>query len=213
MKILKINLEKITEEQIDLITKYFQAGKIVAYPTDTVYGLGCLAFHKKALQKIYQIKNITATKPLLVLMKDKELLKQYCEISSKQENYLTKIWYNKDIKHKPTTIIFDIKKILTKKLDYNYPSLAVRIVNNFNPKNNLPEITFLSKILVRVNKPIISTSLNITGKPTLDNLKNIENYFSNIKPDLVIDTGNIDRKKASKIIDLRDIENIKIIRE
>ena len=56
MKTKKINLKKINQEEIDLIVDYLNQGKVIVYPTDTVYGLGCDATNTKAVNKILKIK-------------------------------------------------------------------------------------------------------------------------------------------------------------
>jgi len=55
-------------------------GKVIVYPTDTIYGLGCSALDKKAVGKIYRIKNRAKKKPLLVLISDFKMLQEYFKV-------------------------------------------------------------------------------------------------------------------------------------
>jgi len=83
----------------------------------------------------------------------------------------------------------------------NSSNLAIRL-----PKNDL-----LITILKKVNVPIVSTSLNISREKSINNLDNLEKYFKQEKPDLAVDAGKI-INRPSKIINITDINNIKILR-
>ncbi|RMD59245.1 hypothetical protein D6821_01655, partial [Candidatus Parcubacteria bacterium] len=63
-----------------------------------------------------------------------------------------------------------------------------------------------------LQKPIISTSLNKHGDPFLLKVEGIDNYFDELKPDLVLDAGEL-RARPSKILDIRDINNIIVLRK
>jgi len=198
MKIVSINLNKISKEIISEIADYINRGKIIAYPTDTIYGLGCDALNRKAIKKIFRIKKRNEKKPLLMLANNFNIIKKYCLVNKQQIDYLKKIW------PAPITVILKRKKNTIKDLAGADDSLAIRI-----PDNN-----FLKLLLKKLKRPITSTSLNISGEKNFNNPKNIEIYFIGLKPDIVIDAGNIFIPgKPSKIIDIRDIKNIKIIRK
>ena len=196
MQILKIDLEKVTGEQIDLIVDYLKRGLVVAYPTDTVYGLGCDARNADAIKKINKIKGEKGNKPLLILISDFKMLKKYCFASPPQTDYLKKIWPG------PVTAILKRRPSLPKELTGGLNSLAVRL-----PKND-----FLIKIINEVGFPVVSTSLNKKGEKPLRDAKNIAGHFKYL-PDLVVDAGAYEKTKPSRLIDLRDVKNIKVIRK
>ncbi|MDP2708584.1 MAG: L-threonylcarbamoyladenylate synthase [bacterium] len=187
MQTIKINLDKVSDAEIELIVKYLQNGKVIAYPTDTVYGLGGDARDARAIKQINKIKGERRGKSFIWLISDYKMLKQYCLVNKEQEKYLKKIWPG------PVTVVLDGKK--------NKNSLAVRL-----PKND-----FLIKIISKAGFPIVSTSLNRTGKPVLTNVKNIEKYFKYL-PDLIVGAGTI-KGKQSRLVDIREMENIKVIRK
>ncbi|MFC1678508.1 L-threonylcarbamoyladenylate synthase, partial [Patescibacteria group bacterium] len=54
MKIVKLKSRNISSHELGLIIRYFKLGKVIAYPTDTIYGLGCRADNKKVIEKIYR---------------------------------------------------------------------------------------------------------------------------------------------------------------
>lgn len=197
MKKIKINLNKTTKEQIDLIVRYLKQGKVVVLLTDTIYGLHCLATDKKAIDRVYKTKKRSRKKPLIILVSSISMLKKYCYVNKKQTEFL------KIARKRPTTVVLKCKQSLPNELTAGSASVAVRL-----PKNN-----FLIKIIRKVKKPIVSTSLNIEGKRSLTTLNNLDKYFKKSQPDLVIDTGKTKKAKPSRLIDIRDIKNIKVLRK
>ncbi len=219
MKIIKKNKKKIKKEEINLIADYFKKGKVIVYPTDTIYGLGCLATDKKAINKIYKIKKRKKGKALLILISSLAMLKKYCYVSKGQEKFLKSVWKFKTPRaplykggKSAVTVILKSRGVLPRKLAGEGNSLAVR----------LPRNEFLIKIIKKVGRPIVSTSVNISGEKSLASVENVERYFKTPRaplikgavnlPDLVVDAGKL-KNKPSKIADIRDIKNIKILRK
>lgn len=196
MQAIKINLNKIAKEQIDLIVDYLKHGLVMAYPTDTVCGLGCDARNAEAIKKINKIKGEKGYKPLLVLISDFKMLKKYCFVNLEQIEYLEKVWPG------PVTVILKRRPGLPTELTGGLNSLAVRL-----PKND-----FLTKIIKSAGFPVVSTSLNKKGEKPLLNVQNMKKYFKYL-PDLVVDAGECERTKPSRLVDLRDVRNIKVIRK
>jgi len=212
MQTIKINLDNTTEKEIDLIVDCLKRGQVIAYPTETVYGLGCDARNSEAVKKINRIKGENKKKPLIVLISDFKMLKKYCFVNSLQMEYLKKVWREpnatplaplvRGVKQGPITVILKRRPILPAELTGGLNSLALR----------LPKSDFLIKMIDRAGFPIVSTSLNKKGEKTLASVKNLEKYFKYL-PDLAIDAGKCKKAKSSRLIDLRDIKNIKVIRK
>ena len=198
MKKIKINLKRITQVEINLIIDYFKRGKIVVYPTDTIYGLGCLATNKKATKRIFKIKGREKRKPLLILVGSLKMLKKYCQVSKEQERYLATTWGGR----RAISAILKKKGSLPPELTAGQETVAVRL-----PKNR-----FLIKILSGVGRPIVSTSLNLSGQKSLDSVSRLDNYFKKTKPDLVIDAGRL-VGESSRLVDVRDLKNIIVLRK
>ncbi|MEI6835842.1 MAG: L-threonylcarbamoyladenylate synthase [Candidatus Falkowbacteria bacterium] len=195
---LKINPKKITGAETALIVKSLMAGEVIVYPTDTIYGLGCLATNEKAIKKIKAIKKREASKPLLILVSSLNMAKKYCFISKKQEIILKKVWAN----NRPTSVILKQRNLLAKELAPDQKGLAIR----------LPKSDFLRKIIRMVRVPIVSTSFNLSGEPVLSQVDFFANHIlTKNDPNLIVDSGTLNNQ-ASKIVDLMSGELI-IVRQ
>ena len=205
MKIIKVDFKKPDKKNIELIAHYFKSGKIVVYPTDTIYGIGCDATNKKSIQKIWKIKKRDKNNPFLVLIKSWFMLRSNFYVSVKQNEYLRKIWFlpRDNKKTRPTTVLLKKRKVFPDFASAGKENVAVRLPNN----------KFLIKMMTEIGRPIVSTSVNESGKKPLENIENIDKYFNALKPDLVVDIGRSLKGKSSKLVDLLDIKNKKILRK
>ena len=186
MKYLVINPKRITTAQSTLIVDYLNQGKVVVYPTDTIYGFGCLADKAQAIKRIRKIKGSDTQKPLLVLMKDLGQVKKYCVSDSEKTKIIKELNLIKNVR--PTSYILPHKNKLPAVLTGSSLGLGFRL-----PKSN-----FLRKILSMVEAPLVSTSLNLSGQTVLST-PGAE--VAKFKVDLVIDAGIL-KNRASRLIDL-----------
>ncbi len=206
MEIIKINPRFIKINDLDFIANNFKLGKVIAYPAETIYGLGTATFRKKTIEKIYKIKKRDKNKTFIILVSSFCMLKKYFFVNARQDKFLRTIWPKPfGLKRvRSTTVILKSRGILPKILEKD-GTIAVRL-----PMANRWGREFLIPLIKKVGEPIISTSLNVSGQEPINNLKGIERIFPQI--DLVVDKGKLPPRKPSRIIDLTDIENIKIIR-
>ena len=215
MEIINIGKNEDYKEYVGLISDRIKQGKVVVLPTDTIYGLSCLATDKKAIDKIYEIKKRDKNNPLLVLVGSYCMLKDYFHVSARQEEYLRAIWPSKtsrignDLVKRPTSAVLKTRGGFLDKINSGSGFAAVR----------LPNDKFLAKLVMKIGTPIVSTSLNISGEANIENLNEVSKYFRHRLPDAVVDAeecGGVQRKfkkqKPSKLIDITDIDNIKILR-
>jgi L-threonylcarbamoyladenylate synthase len=190
---LYLKKKEIKPAIIQLIAGSLKIGQVVVLPTDTIYGLSCLATDGRAIKKIQKLKERDAQKPLLVLIDSIARLKKYTFVSRRQEAMLKKIWFGAA---RPTTVILRHRGRLPKELTGDSDGLAVR----------LPKSEFLVKILQVVKQPIVSSSLNLSNQKSIPDLKLLPHYFPKkyLRPDLVVDAGKCRRQKPSRLLDLRD---------
>jgi len=148
------------EDNIQNIIEVLSAGKIILYPTDTIWGLGCDVNCVDAIYKIYSIKQRPLDKPFIVLVSDIKMLKNYIE--ELHPRIETLLLYHK----RPLTIIYkqakNVPDILTKN-----GGIAIRIVKD-------PVIALLIK---EYGRAIVSTSANISNNPFPENFKKISSII------------------------------------
>ena len=189
--------KKIKNKNIEIETAitFLKKGKLILYPTDTVWGIGCDATSSKAIENLYNLKKRDEGKAMICLVNDYQMLKSYIpKISISQLSYL-----NSKI---PTTVIFENSKGVSEKALGENKSIAMRI-----PKHN-----FCNKLITKFGKPIISTSANISNKQSPLNFRQIENeildgvdYVVNLEKETIT-------KKTSRIIKIDSFGEISIIR-
>ncbi len=125
-------------------------GGTILYPTDTIWGLGCDATNPDAIQRIFEVKQREDRKSMLVLMNGTSMLKQYL---GKVPDQALKILDSTD---KPITIIYPDARNLAENLIAEDGSIGIRITSD----------PFCRQLIERTGKPIVSTSANISGKPS-----------------------------------------------
>ena len=201
MEEIKIDLKKDNSEAVDLIAKKLKDGSVLILPTDTVYGLSCLASSKKAIDKIYRIKKRLREKKFILLMKSFCMVREYCFLSVAQYKFLKE----KIDKKKPLTVVLRSREKLPKYLRREN-SVAIRI-----PARN----DFLMNVLKKVNEPIVSTSLNLSGEKELIKEGEIKDFFKRKKilPEIFVNAGNPVTQKPSMIADIRNMRQIVILRK
>jgi L-threonylcarbamoyladenylate synthase len=175
-----------------------QKGGIILYPTDTIWGLGCDASNEDAVQRIYTIKNRADSKSMLVLMENAALIERYID-------ELPDVAYDLiELTDKPLTIIFDGAKNLAKNLIAEDGSIGIRITKE----------AFSSELIRRFKRPIVSTSANISGKPSPARFSEIDQGIID-SVDFVVKFRQDEIQKAvpSSIMKLGRGGEIKIIRE
>lgn len=133
------------------------SGGILIYPSDTLWAIGCDATNTEAIDKIYKIKNRNRSMPFICLMNDFKMTNRYVKISKEIKNYLKR-------SSNPTTVIYnDVKNLKA------FPeSIAIRI----------PKDKFCNNLIKKFDKPIISSSVNISGE-------SFPFFFNDIKKEIL----------------------------
>ncbi len=172
-------------------------GGVVVYPTDTVYGLGADATNEKAVSKLRMIKSRPSAKPILVIVSDVEMLKEYAVVTPLAKRLAEEFLPG------PLTLVLECKNSVLKNIQNNDGSAGFRI----------PDNSFCLELVKSFKKPITSTSVNISGMNQARKLSCMLTQLgdSSSDIDLIIDTGNIDRSKPSTIVDVSD-NDLKILR-
>ena len=128
--------------------KHLKEGGIILYPTDTVWGLGCDATDKDAVEKIFALKQRSDSKSLITLVSDADML---CRFVKKIPGIALDLI---EVNDKPMTIIYPDAIGLAENVTAEDGSAGIRI-----PKNE-----FCRQLIRKFGKPIVSTSANISGQ-------------------------------------------------
>jgi tRNA threonylcarbamoyl adenosine modification protein (Sua5/YciO/YrdC/YwlC family) len=169
-------------------------GGIIIYPTDTVYGIGCDIFNKKAIEQIYRIKNVADTKLFSFIIPNLKEIAQYAKVSDYAYKTMKKLLPG------PYTFVLPASKKVPKILWTKRKTVGIRIPDN--------EVAL--ELARQLGHPIISTSVTNRKGETLYEPREIHAIFGN-QVDLMLANGALSGK-PSTIVDLTDEEPV-IIRE
>lgn len=193
MKVLKTSIDGIDEGIVAEAINVMADGGVVLYPTDTVYGLGANIFDKKAVKRVFEIKDRSFLKPLSILVRDVESIGLVARLSTSQKEIVNRYLPG------PYTFILNKRKIVPRHITSGLNNVGVRV-----PDNELA--CRLASVF-----PITTTSANLSDDEVLTNPEEILKQLG-CEVDLVIDAGDLKSTKSSSIIDLTGLEP-KVIRE
>jgi len=173
------------QEQVERGIKILKAGGIVAFPTDTVYGLGADAFNSKAVERIYAVKKRPRHLPFPLLIDDMSQLSNVAAPVSHLALFLAKHFGPGGL-----TLILSKTASLPTYLT-NQSTIAVRV-----PDHPVP-----LALIQGLGRPIIGTSANISGKPSTLTVNQVKQQLRD-KVDLIIDGDKCPSGSESTIVDV-----------
>lgn len=185
MRILKIdprNMERAIAEAAEVI----KAGGVVAYPTETFYGLGANALDKAAVRKVFRAKNRPPDKPLPVILSDTELISRYTAFLSQAALKAVK-----ELMPGPITVVFYASDDFPSILTASTRKVAIRV----------PKHVYSTRLAALAGVPITASSANLSGQPGLTNPEDVANAFPQTI-DLVLDGGTTPGEPATTLLDV-----------
>jgi L-threonylcarbamoyladenylate synthase len=185
------------EEDLINSVKTLKEGGVILYPTDTVWGLGCDATNRSAVEKIIGIKS-RSSKSLIILVDGVGMLERYVM------NVPDVVYELIEVSDTPLTIVYSEGKNLAPGVCSEDGSVGIRICKD----------EFCRNMIQRLKKPVVSTSANTTGQTTPSNFSEIDNLIIN-SADYVVKYRQTDNNKhsASSIIKVEENGVVKIIRK
>lgn len=173
-------------------------GGIILYPTDTIWGLGCDPTNSAAVEKIFSIKTRTESKSLIILVNGIDMLERYVRDIPESALELA------GVSDSPLTIIYPQGKNLAAGVCNEDGSVAIRICNE----------PFCNELISRFRKPLVSTSANLSGKPSPANFSEIDEVIVS-QADYTVKYKQNDRQKhsPSPVISLDKNGILKILRK
>ncbi|HVW97740.1 MAG TPA: L-threonylcarbamoyladenylate synthase [Mucilaginibacter sp.] len=150
------------KEEVARALQVIQGGGIILYPTDTIWGIGCDASNTEAVNRIYQLKQRDEAKSMIILL----------DTANKLESYVTDVnplaYDLIEFAERPLTLVMPGAKNISPALINADGSIGIRVVRN----------KFCEQLINRLRKPLVSTSANISGRPS-------PQYFSQIEQEII----------------------------
>ena len=172
---LTINPSNPEPRLINQVVDVLNNGGIIIYPTDTVYGLGCSIFNKKAMKRLYQIKKVNQKKPLTFVCSNQTEIQEY--------SYGIPTHVFKFLKRKlpgPYTFVFKASKIVPKMMLTPRKTVGLR----------WPDHPIANSIVKEFGSPILSSSLRISADELYEDPYEIHKKYKK-QVDLIVDGGFI----------------------
>jgi L-threonylcarbamoyladenylate synthase len=185
MKIIKIDQKNPKEKILKMVVKQIKLGKIIAYPTDTLYGLCTNPFNKDSIKKIFKIKKRDPKKGLPILIGETDFLNKLAFIDNKIEKFINKFWPGS------LTLILKKKPFVPDSVTGGNKTIAIRQPNSK-----------LARYMANLSYGfIIGTSANKSGSKNNPINTNVVLEELDEEIDYVLDGGETELKKSSTIID------------
>lgn len=181
---------------LDIASEFIKQGKIVVFPTETVYGIGTNGLDEKAVRKLYEVKKRPLNKPISLLVSNMEMVKSIAKDITELEYKIMEKFFPG-----PLTIILKKKDIVPDIVTAGQDTVGIR----------MPSGEIAKKLVELSGVPIATPSANISGQPSGINLTEIKEHFKE-NVDFYIDGGNSELGISSTIVQVID-GKIKILRQ
>jgi len=189
--ILKLDPNNPQPRHINRITEALREGKIIAYPTDTYYGIGCDLYQKKAIEKVYRLKKRNIKKPFSFICADLKDISQYARVS----NYAYRTM--KRLLPGPYTFILEGTRLVPKIMLSPRKEAGIRV----------PDCQICMALVQSLGNPIITTTAsNAEDIPVTDPLE-IETLFKG-SIEIVIDGGIVPSGPSTVVSLIQDTPQI-----
>ncbi|WP_229712407.1 L-threonylcarbamoyladenylate synthase [Cloacibacillus porcorum] len=172
---------ELTERGAEII----RAGGLVAFPTETVYGLGANALDAEAVKRIYETKGRPSDNPLILHVSSIAMTERLVEINWRARLLMEKFWPG------PLSIVLPAKEIVPARTRGGLPTAAVR----------MPDTAVALALIEKSGLPIAAPSANISGRPSPTDAATVRQEIGDIIP-LVIDGGDTRLGLESTVIDM-----------
>lgn len=189
-----MNTQIVSPDQIDIALEVLKKGGLIAFPTDTVYGLGAMAFDQHAIESIYIAKDRPLEKAIPLLISSLEdLLKVTDEISQMAQRLASRFWPG------PLTLVVPKKRTLPQAVSATF-TVGVRIPDHH-----------VARAILHSAGPMAVTSANISGEVSPVSAQEVYDQLNGRIP-LIIDGGITPGGVPSSVVDCTGKEPV-ILRE
>jgi tRNA threonylcarbamoyl adenosine modification protein (Sua5/YciO/YrdC/YwlC family) len=189
--LLEINPDNPQPRLISKVVETLKNGGVVAYPTDTTYGIGCSIFSKKGIERIYLLKQRERKKPFSFICADLSEIARYAKVS----NYAFKLL--KRLLPGPYTFVLEANSVVPDLLLTKQRTVGIRIPDN--------EICLA--IVRELGHPIVTTSANLSGEDPIGNPWQVETDMGKLL-DIVVDGGDLTADVSSVVSIIGDVPEV-----
>lgn len=190
-EILKIDRENIDTDAIKKAANFIKSGQLVAFPTETVYGLGADGINDEACRKIFKAKGRPSDNPLILHISHISMLDNLVEEITDKHRKLFELWPG------PMTLIFKKSKSIPDAVTAGGDTVAIRF----------PSDQIARALITEADTPIAAPSANISGRPSPTNASDVYQDMDGVIP-VIIDGGESNIGIESTVIDLSGDEPI-----
>ncbi len=183
-------------ETLNQAAEVLRQGRVLAYPTETLYGLGVDPFNEEALERLYRLKGRSTQAPVSILVRDLEMLLDVVKEISPSAEILIKTFLPG-----PLTVVLPARDNLPRRLTAGTGKIGVRI----------SAYPLSDHMFSKFPHPITTTSVNPSGKPAAKDAKEIAAYFKE-GIDCLLDAGPMPGGIGSTVVDITEDKPV-IIRE
>lgn len=184
----------LSEKDIDIAVNLLKEGKIVAFPTETVYGVAVISTKKEYFDRLVKVKQRDPSKPFTLMISSIKQVEDIIEINDLARKLINKYMPGE------ITLILKAKENIPSYLDLNTGFVGIRIPNK----------KYILDIIDKINKPLLVPSANPNGLPPATNSESVYSYFHE-EIEAIID-GKIDSNIPSTVIKI-DENEVTYIRE
>ena len=189
-------VRSLTKSILAEIVSALRNGSVIAVPTDTIYGVACLAQSTYGVKKIYSIKSRDVLKPIAILVSSVSQVSQYAEVSELISMVLQRLLPG------PVTAVLPRKETLNPELNPGVESIGIRVI----------ESDLLTPLVNALDEPLALTSANVSGEPSSLCVEDFASIHKDL--DFILDAGTIATPRdGSTVVDFSQEGRYSIIRE
>lgn len=193
---IKINPENPEPERIEEAVAILESNGVIAFPTETLYGLGADARNESAIEKIFEIKGRDFRNPILVVIGDAGHLDDFTEdVPAAARKLMEKFWPG------PLTIIFKATRVVSPKLTAGSGKIGIRLTSH----------PIARELSCRLGGPLTATSANLSGAPDCSSAQEVLFQLEG-RIDGLVDGGRTPEGIGSTIVDTT-VSPVKVLRE
>ncbi len=192
---MKEPMKELTERNIEEAASVLRYGEVLAFPTETVYGVGVVYDSKVAFEKLVSLKKRPPNKPFALMCSSLKQACSYIEAGPKAKAIMEQYLPGE------LTVLVKAKEGLPEWVTLGTGIIGIRV----------PDSEFVCRMIESVGKPCLVTSANISGQPTSKYYEEVKRIFDNQVGGIV--KGECKSLVPTTIVDLTSETGIKLVRE